>query len=323
MGWSWRQPARMTRGLGTGRHVTPRLSRALLRFAALALSPQWALGDDAPVEARAARALVARAPGAFVAKNALRPRTGSRATQDRAASGGTIVSSRDALSELLGLCHPGARRRRRDDAPGGGDRDRHGDPGGGDTAEEDDDDARRQHFLLFRRVRERAHDAAVVLRARTHALRRRRGAPREEEEGGGVGWRPGGDDNEGGAEGAPRGGVVSEIATFGVYLAEPPSGGGDGAAPGAVVVSAAAGVGARVRPANAAHALTPALGYGALSCCAAVPDEYGGGDDDGGARRDEYYDGRGGGGERRLAGGEFEEDEGEFLFQDAVVASSR
>ena len=64
------------------------------------LPRQWALGDES--EREEARALVdARGAGAFVAKNLLRPRTGSNRTQDRHASGGALVADAEAIAALV------------------------------------------------------------------------------------------------------------------------------------------------------------------------------------------------------------------------------
>ena len=64
------------------------------------LPRQWALGDAS--EREEARALVdARGAGAFVAKNLLRPRTGSNRTQDRHASGGALVADAEAIAALV------------------------------------------------------------------------------------------------------------------------------------------------------------------------------------------------------------------------------
>lgn len=92
-----------------------------------ALPQQWSLdpaqGDGS--EEREAQALILANPGAFVAKNVLRPRTGSGVTQDRLASGGQIVTEPDDLMNLA-----------RSDA--------------------------RAWYLLFRKVALRPHEAEIV-----------------------------------------------------------------------------------------------------------------------------------------------------------------
>ena len=65
---------------------------------------QWHLGmpeERAEAEQLLAKAAASGDLGGFVAKNALRPRTGSGATQDRRASGGVIVSELAELRALL------------------------------------------------------------------------------------------------------------------------------------------------------------------------------------------------------------------------------
>ena len=164
------------------------------------LPEQWHLGDAD--ERAEAEALVAADADGFVAKNMLRPRTGSGATQDRAASGGALVSGGAALRSLLR------------------------------------DKQRRQWYLLSRRVAPlRTHDAEVVNAAHDGATL---------------------------ALTAARGAVASsEVATFGVFLSE------RGGAP--PLLNCAAGIGARVRPADLRHPLAAEVGYGALSCVQSVP----------------------------------------------------
>jgi hypothetical protein len=85
---------------------------------------QWHLGV---AEERAeAELLVRRDPERYVAKNALRPRTGSGATQDRRASGGQIVSGAAELLRLL------------------------------------EDDARARHYIVYRREELQLHEAHLV-----------------------------------------------------------------------------------------------------------------------------------------------------------------
>ena len=93
---------------------------------------QWHLGRDAE-RAEAERLLRGDRDG-FVAKNVLRPRTGSGATQDRHASGGQIVSEPTQLLELL------------------------------------EDDERRGLYLLYRKERPLTHDARIVHGGGVHEL---------------------------------------------------------------------------------------------------------------------------------------------------------
>ena len=67
------------------------------------LPEQWALGGGSSptAEAQEARERFEAAPDAFVAKSALRPRTGSGATQDRHASGGMPRTTASGIRELL------------------------------------------------------------------------------------------------------------------------------------------------------------------------------------------------------------------------------
>ena len=67
------------------------------------LPRQWALGGAASHshEAKEARDLFEAYPTGFVAKSALRPRTGSKATQDRTASGGVTLTAPDPIRALL------------------------------------------------------------------------------------------------------------------------------------------------------------------------------------------------------------------------------
>jgi len=74
-----------------------------------------------------------RLPG-FVAKNLLRPRTGSGVTQGRQGSGGEIVSSMEELRLLL------------------------------------DNEERRGCYILYPRVLSRTHDATIVHNGTTHCL---------------------------------------------------------------------------------------------------------------------------------------------------------
>ena len=66
------------------------------------LPAQWALGGAAPADdaASAVRRFESQ-PDEFVAKSALRPRTGSGATQDRHASGGATRVTPSEIGEIL------------------------------------------------------------------------------------------------------------------------------------------------------------------------------------------------------------------------------
>ena len=63
------------------------------------LPEQWALGSSA--RAAEARERFEARPHDFVAKSALRPRTGSGATQDRKTSGGVPRTSSEEIAELM------------------------------------------------------------------------------------------------------------------------------------------------------------------------------------------------------------------------------
>ena len=66
------------------------------------LPMQWAVGGDGyESEAAEARARFEADPERFVAKSALRPRTGSNATQDRKASGGVTLTSAESIRQVL------------------------------------------------------------------------------------------------------------------------------------------------------------------------------------------------------------------------------
>ena len=98
------------------------------------LPEQWALGPDASESERiAAAARIASAPEDYVAKSALRPRTGSGATQDRRATGGTSVETASGLCALL--ASPAA-----------------------------------AWFLLYPKVRSVVHDASIVHAGEVHQL---------------------------------------------------------------------------------------------------------------------------------------------------------
>ena len=86
----------LSRSGGVERFLSPAEAAEVRRV----LPRQWALGDAS--EREEARALVdARGAGAFVAKNLLRPRTGSNRTQDRHASGGALVADAEAIAALV------------------------------------------------------------------------------------------------------------------------------------------------------------------------------------------------------------------------------
>lgn len=189
-----------------------------------------------------ARALIEAEPEGYVAKNLLRPRTGSNATrtptrrlepstaaaphvsgvprvvtEDRLGTGGAIVAEPAPLRALLR------------------------------------DEARRAHYLLYRKLRPATHEAEVHTPA-GETLRLGGGSAVDRDGAMGGGGGGGAVDCGGGGGGA----ATSEVATFGVFLAA--NGGGE------VLRNEAAGVGARTRPADPGHPLAAELGYGALSC---------------------------------------------------------
>lgn len=92
------------RGGGLDRLLAPEEARALRTV----LPHQWALDPDFDdgEEEKEAQALLASNPGAYVAKNMLRPRTGSGITQDRLASGGQIITN---PADLMSLARSDAR----------------------------------------------------------------------------------------------------------------------------------------------------------------------------------------------------------------------
>ena len=94
---------------------------------------QWALhgGGHESHDLEEARALVQADPNGFVAKNVLRPRTGSDKTQNRSASGGVIVDDPEQVRRLV-FGHSGA-----------------GEPAG-------------KHFILSRRVDPVRHSALIA-----------------------------------------------------------------------------------------------------------------------------------------------------------------
>lgn len=96
------------------------------------LPEQWSLA--VPSEREDARALLAADGAGFVAKNVLRPRTGSGKVQDRLASGGMLIADPDALRALL-----------------------------------EDEDAC-QRYILYRRERLHTHDSRVALDGAVHEL---------------------------------------------------------------------------------------------------------------------------------------------------------
>uniref|UniRef100_A0A7S4ES15 Glutathione synthase n=1 Tax=Chrysotila carterae TaxID=13221 RepID=A0A7S4ES15_CHRCT len=96
------------------------------------LPRQWHLGISSDREE--ARALFERDQHSLVAKNVLRPRTGSGKTQDRAASGGLLI---DTPSELLTLLN---------------------------------EPERCQWYVCYPRVRPAAHDAQIVHNGDVHSL---------------------------------------------------------------------------------------------------------------------------------------------------------
>ena len=95
------------------------------------------LASDGSNSYEAARAVVeAEGFDGFVAKNVLRPRTGSGVTQDRLSSGGMIVSDPVALRGLL------------------------------------DDEQRRGCYVLYRKVSPMTHDATVMHESGEYRLER-------------------------------------------------------------------------------------------------------------------------------------------------------
>jgi len=119
----------------------------------------------------------------FVAKNLLRPRTGSGTTQDRKASGGVIVNGQGEVLKLL------------------------------------DDETRRGAYILYPRVTARTHDASVVHNGGVHHLMRGcRSEGAGSDGGGGSEDGPGGGRAGGGREG--DGGAISEVASFGAFLTD-------------------------------------------------------------------------------------------------------
>ena len=93
------------------------------------LPEQWSLRPRDAESHAAARALVEAEPSGFIAKNVLRPRTGSNATQDRHASGGMPLTSAQGVSDLV--------------------------------LSDDDPDARRDWYLLYRKIAPATHGAVV------------------------------------------------------------------------------------------------------------------------------------------------------------------
>ncbi|KAL1523805.1 hypothetical protein AB1Y20_018727 [Prymnesium parvum] len=91
------------------------------------LPEQWCLAHEG--ERRVAARLVEEDADGFVAKNVLRPRTGSGATQDRDASGGRIIRDAAELRALLS------------------------------------DERRAVRYMLYRKIRPRTHHAEVVVHA--------------------------------------------------------------------------------------------------------------------------------------------------------------
>mmetsp|Transcript_16839 Transcript_16839/g.34303 ORF Transcript_16839/g.34303 Transcript_16839/m.34303 type:complete len:487 (+) Transcript_16839:87-1547(+) len=222
--------------LATRRRVQYRLSRpgemerflppneaALLRRM---IPDQWSLhggtlsrstkpiDEDEAAQLDEARALFESNPHGFVAKNVLRPRTGSDKTQNRDASGGKIIDDHIVLRDILFPSHDNAAAAER----------------------------RRRHLIMYRRVRPQRHSATLMHEGRVVDL---------------------------------NGNAVSEIATYGAYLADPGDDNGTKLFQPHVKVNRVAGVASRTRMIVGAentppHALAQELGYGAVSCCKAV-----------------------------------------------------
>lgn len=114
---------------GVERFLQPDEARRLRRV----LPEQWSLAPDAP-DVAAVRGMVREDPDGFVAKNMLRPRTGSGQTQDRKQSGGQIVQGREAMLALL------------------------------------TDEATSANYIVFRRIESCRHPATIVLEGRPHEL---------------------------------------------------------------------------------------------------------------------------------------------------------
>ena len=100
------------------------------------LPEQWALGGG---DVASLRAMVEADPGGFVAKNVLRPRTGSDKTQNRLASGGALVSGAAGLRALF--------------------------EADGTTGE-----VAGRHHVLFRKIALQRHDAEIAHDGEVHAL---------------------------------------------------------------------------------------------------------------------------------------------------------
>jgi hypothetical protein len=99
------------------------------------LPEQWSLRACDHESLEEARALIHEDADGFIAKNVLRPRTGSGATQDRAASGGMPLTRADDIRQLL-----------LNDTPGGS------------SAQP----PQREWYLLYRKLKPVIHDATVV-----------------------------------------------------------------------------------------------------------------------------------------------------------------
>jgi hypothetical protein len=102
---------------------------------------QWALiglGEEEKYTVQEARELFEMNPEEFVAKNILRPRTGSGKTQDRMDSGGMIVDSADAIRRLLTI--------------------------------ESDGRPKGRNYILYRKIHGRRHDAVLAHESDLHRL---------------------------------------------------------------------------------------------------------------------------------------------------------
>ena len=123
-----------------------------------ALPKQWALGGGGggseAAEAAEARQLFALNPDGYVAKPVLRPRTGSDATQNRLASGGTPVTAAAALRALL-------------DPPASGG----AEGAGGERAAADGPSVDATHYVMYPKVDASVHEARIVHASRVVTLR--------------------------------------------------------------------------------------------------------------------------------------------------------
>lgn len=120
------------------RFLHNRLEVAMIREV---LPEQWSLhciGEAGRYSLQEARELFEKNPEGFVAKNVLRPRTGSNKTQDRLASGGMILSNANDLRSLFEL--------------------------------EADGRPRGRNYIIYRKISPRKHSAVLAHENEVHEL---------------------------------------------------------------------------------------------------------------------------------------------------------